>query len=283
MSFPLGGVADIRGSVERAEKGGLLEPRELTACAQTLFAFSRTREVLARKRRDGAAAGLRGPATARSRKARGAHRPVLRGRRGDLRAGQPGPQGSPGSHPGTAPGHQVTAGRNAPRRALPAIPARELLHPPEQPVRGAGAGPGTGGGARHRPQREPVRTDALRRARVAGGHRQRPGHRPVGGPGGGAPGPPGALGRGGPGRRHASWQGSTRPRSSTRPRPQLSSERTWTPRPRWSRTRTGRWRCSSSGTRCWSCAVARWWRTTSGWRVKFGRWSSPAPTPAARR
>ena len=46
MSLPLGGVADIRGSVERAEKGGLLEPRELTACAQTLFAFTRTREVL---------------------------------------------------------------------------------------------------------------------------------------------------------------------------------------------------------------------------------------------
>ncbi len=46
VSLPLGGVADIRGSVERAEKGGSLEPRELTACAQTLFAFSRTREAL---------------------------------------------------------------------------------------------------------------------------------------------------------------------------------------------------------------------------------------------
>jgi len=46
VSLPLGGVADIRGSVERAEKGGLLEPRELTACAQTLFAFTRTRESL---------------------------------------------------------------------------------------------------------------------------------------------------------------------------------------------------------------------------------------------
>jgi len=42
-------VADIRGSVERAEKGGLLEPRELTGCAQTLFAFTRTREALAEK------------------------------------------------------------------------------------------------------------------------------------------------------------------------------------------------------------------------------------------
>jgi len=46
VSLPLGGVADIRGTVERAEKGGLLEPKELTGCAQTLFAFSRTREVL---------------------------------------------------------------------------------------------------------------------------------------------------------------------------------------------------------------------------------------------
>ncbi|HEY1416705.1 MAG TPA: endonuclease MutS2, partial [Myxococcaceae bacterium] len=49
VSLPLGGVADIRGSVERAEKGGLLEPRELTACAQTLFAFTRTREALAER------------------------------------------------------------------------------------------------------------------------------------------------------------------------------------------------------------------------------------------
>ena len=49
VSLPLGGVADIRGAVERAEKGGLLEPRELTACAQTLFAFTRTREALAER------------------------------------------------------------------------------------------------------------------------------------------------------------------------------------------------------------------------------------------
>ena len=49
VSLPLGGVADVRGSVERAEKGGILEPRELTSCAQTLFAFSRTREALAER------------------------------------------------------------------------------------------------------------------------------------------------------------------------------------------------------------------------------------------
>ena len=49
ISLPLGGVADVRGSVERAEKGGLLEPKELTACAQTLFAFTRTREALAER------------------------------------------------------------------------------------------------------------------------------------------------------------------------------------------------------------------------------------------
>ena len=49
VSLPLGGVADIRSSVERAEKGGLLEPRELTAIAQTLFAFTRTRDALAER------------------------------------------------------------------------------------------------------------------------------------------------------------------------------------------------------------------------------------------
>jgi DNA mismatch repair protein MutS2 len=49
VSLPLGGVSDVRGSVERAEKGGLLEPKELTACAQTLFAFTRTHEALAER------------------------------------------------------------------------------------------------------------------------------------------------------------------------------------------------------------------------------------------
>jgi DNA mismatch repair protein MutS2 len=46
VSLPLGGVADIRAAVERAQKGALLEPRELRDCAQTLFAFSRARGML---------------------------------------------------------------------------------------------------------------------------------------------------------------------------------------------------------------------------------------------
>jgi DNA mismatch repair protein MutS2 len=45
-ALPLEGVADVRGSVERAAKGALLDPSELHACARTLFGFLRTREVL---------------------------------------------------------------------------------------------------------------------------------------------------------------------------------------------------------------------------------------------
>jgi DNA mismatch repair protein MutS2 len=48
-SLPLGGAADIRLSLDRAEKGGLLEPRELIATAQTLFAFARLKEGLAER------------------------------------------------------------------------------------------------------------------------------------------------------------------------------------------------------------------------------------------
>ncbi len=46
-ALPLEGVADVRGSVERAAKGAMLEPAELHACARTLFAFLRTRRLLA--------------------------------------------------------------------------------------------------------------------------------------------------------------------------------------------------------------------------------------------
>ncbi|WP_224371431.1 endonuclease MutS2 [Hyalangium versicolor] len=46
FSLPLGGVSDLRDSVNRASKGGLLEPRELIASAQLLYAFARTREAL---------------------------------------------------------------------------------------------------------------------------------------------------------------------------------------------------------------------------------------------
>ncbi|MGZ3459936.1 MAG: endonuclease MutS2, partial [Archangium sp.] len=46
FSLPLGGVTDLRGALELASKGGLLEPRQLIAAVQLLFAFVRTREAL---------------------------------------------------------------------------------------------------------------------------------------------------------------------------------------------------------------------------------------------
>ena len=46
FSLPLGGVTDLRAAMGRAEKGGLLEPRELIASAQLLLAFVRAREAL---------------------------------------------------------------------------------------------------------------------------------------------------------------------------------------------------------------------------------------------
>ncbi|ATB32743.1 Recombination inhibitory protein MutS2 [Melittangium boletus DSM 14713] len=46
FSLPLGGVTDLRGALELASKNGLLEPRQLIAAAQLLFAFVRTREAL---------------------------------------------------------------------------------------------------------------------------------------------------------------------------------------------------------------------------------------------
>ena len=46
-ALPLEAVADVRGSLERAAKGAMLEPAELRACARTLFAFLRTRQALA--------------------------------------------------------------------------------------------------------------------------------------------------------------------------------------------------------------------------------------------
>ncbi|HYH98979.1 endonuclease MutS2 [Hyalangium sp.] len=46
FSLPLGGVSDLRDAVGRASKGGMLEPRDLIASAQLLYAFARTREAL---------------------------------------------------------------------------------------------------------------------------------------------------------------------------------------------------------------------------------------------
>lgn len=46
FSLPLGGVSDLRDAVARSAKGGMLEPRDLIASAQLLYAFARTREAL---------------------------------------------------------------------------------------------------------------------------------------------------------------------------------------------------------------------------------------------
>lgn len=50
MTLPITGVVDIRGSVDRASKGGMLEPRELLAVTQALFSFERTHELLHERR-----------------------------------------------------------------------------------------------------------------------------------------------------------------------------------------------------------------------------------------
>ena len=39
FSLPLGGISDLVSPVERAAKGAALEPRELIAISQMLFAF----------------------------------------------------------------------------------------------------------------------------------------------------------------------------------------------------------------------------------------------------
>ncbi len=40
FSLPLGGVSDLRDAVNRSSKGGMLEPRDLIASAQLLYAFA---------------------------------------------------------------------------------------------------------------------------------------------------------------------------------------------------------------------------------------------------
>jgi DNA mismatch repair protein MutS2 len=50
MSLPIAGLTDIRVSLDRAGKGGMLEPRELMAICSCLFAFERANEVIAERR-----------------------------------------------------------------------------------------------------------------------------------------------------------------------------------------------------------------------------------------
>lgn len=46
LSLPIGGLIDTRPAVDRAARGGMLEPRELLAITAALFAFERANEVL---------------------------------------------------------------------------------------------------------------------------------------------------------------------------------------------------------------------------------------------
>ncbi|MFZ5469298.1 MAG: endonuclease MutS2 [Myxococcota bacterium] len=50
LSLPLTGVTDVRTSLERAAKGGMLEPKELIAVTGALFSFERTKEALEERR-----------------------------------------------------------------------------------------------------------------------------------------------------------------------------------------------------------------------------------------
>ena len=50
LSLPIAGLTDIRPSLDRASKGGMLEPRELIAICHSLFAFERAHEVLEQRR-----------------------------------------------------------------------------------------------------------------------------------------------------------------------------------------------------------------------------------------
>lgn len=50
LSLPIAGLTDLRPSLDRASKGGLLEPRELIAVCHSLFAFERAHEMLDQRR-----------------------------------------------------------------------------------------------------------------------------------------------------------------------------------------------------------------------------------------
>ncbi len=50
LSLPISGVSDVRQSVDRAAKSGMLEPRELIAITHALFAFNRISELLEERR-----------------------------------------------------------------------------------------------------------------------------------------------------------------------------------------------------------------------------------------
>lgn len=50
ITLPITGIADVRVSLDRASKGGMLEPRELMNVCQVLFSFERSHELLIERR-----------------------------------------------------------------------------------------------------------------------------------------------------------------------------------------------------------------------------------------
>lgn len=50
ITLPISGLIDVRGSIDRASKAGMLEPRELIAICQVLFSFERCNEILLDRR-----------------------------------------------------------------------------------------------------------------------------------------------------------------------------------------------------------------------------------------
>ena len=171
--LPLGGVGDVESHLDRAAKGGVLEPLALRECAALVRAAARTRDAPRARAADlprlWALAEPLSPSDAladRIERAIEPSRPGLRPR--EPRAGR-----GPRARPRAAPRPQG-AGRHPARRPGDAAPpARQLLHDPQRALRAAGARQRARRGAGHRPQRLAVRPDALRRARLDGGARQR--------------------------------------------------------------------------------------------------------------
>ena len=168
--LPLGGIADIAGSIARVRKAAALEAPELVAVATTgprarqaaparaRRTPSRRRGSRARRRADG------GPRPRLSPDPRGVRRrwPPRRSRERRARSAAPRARVDQGSA-------REAHGRRAHRRALRAVPAGRVLHAARGSLRPAGAHRRQGLRARHRARHVAERPDAVHRAR---GHRR---------------------------------------------------------------------------------------------------------------
>ena len=179
ITLPITGIVDIRTSLDRASKSGMLEPRELINVCQVLFSFERTHELLVSRRER-----LPGLATL------GRRLPVLsklatRLDRSFEASGEISDRASTDLRDAreTARGlHRRIRGRLDELlrdETFSRDPARGLLLGAQRSLRGAGEVEPPARRHGHRPQRQPVRPDALRRARRDDRHGQRTGHRAV--------------------------------------------------------------------------------------------------------